>query len=659
MRSDSVGFFWEDRPPEKKAAVEKIKRIPPDPVWLHPDYCPDVPDISFPLLTDHELAICFRNRDSMILDIECYPNYFLVVLTSYTMGKSVYEEYSATSKINYAKLKWIITNFELVTFNGTVYDMPMLSLAMSGMSYERLKVASDQIIKEKKRPYEIYREYRVKKLELNHIDLIEVAPLHAGLKMYGGRLHVHRMQDLPFAPETHLNERQIGVTRWYCSNDTVNTAFLFHALEEDIALRRALTSEYSIDLRSKSDAQIAEAVISKEVAKINGDRIKAPIIPEGTVYRFKAPLNVEFETPLLRDALRIIEGEQYIVGADGSIALPKAVKALKLPIADNVYRMGIGGLHSSETKLTLRTTDTFRLVDRDVTSYYPRIILNLSLFPKHLGRAFLHVYHTIVRKRLAAKVNKLKAIAATLKIVINGAFGKLINKYSDMYAPELGITVTLCGQLYLLMLIERLVLAGIRVVSANTDGIVLYVHTSQTELYLSIVKQWEEQTQFETEETPYDAIYIRDVNNYIAFKPGGEIKEKGAYANPWKSQNNQEILKKNPVNSICIEAIEQYLLRGIPIENTIMNSRDIRQFITVRGVDGGAVKSGTYLGKAIRWYYAQGEEGEIVYARNGNKVPRSEGAKPVMQLPEHFPTDINYEWYVQESYSLLNDFTSA
>ena len=32
-----------------------------------------------------------------------------------------------------------------------------------------------------------------------------------------------------------------------------------------------------------------------------------------------------------------------------------------------------------------------------------------------------------------------------------------------------------------------------------------------------------------------------------------------------------------------------------------------------------------YLGKAIRWYYGKDVSGEIVYAKNGNKVPRSEG----------------------------------
>jgi hypothetical protein len=72
-------------------------------------------------------------------------------------------------------------------------------------------------------------------------------------------------------------------------------------------------------------------------------------------------------------------------------------------------------------------------------------------------------------------------------------------------------------------------------------------------------------------------------------------------------------------------------------------------------VKGGAVKDGEYLGKAIRWYYAQGMEGEIVYAKSGNKVPRSDGAKPLMVLPEAFPNDVDFGWYIREAEEMLNE----
>jgi hypothetical protein len=88
---------------------------------------------------------------------------------------------------------------------------------------------------------------------------------------------------------------------------------------------------------------------------------------------------------------------------------------------------------------------------------------------------------------------------------------------------------------------------------------------------------------------------------------------------------------------------------------TIMESRDIRKFVSVRNVTGGAVKNGEYLGKNIRWYYAKDEMGEIVYAKSGKKVPRSDGARPLMQLPEQFPDDVNFDWYIAEAEKMLRE----
>ena len=88
---------------------------------------------------------------------------------------------------------------------------------------------------------------------------------------------------------------------------------------------------------------------------------------------------------------------------------------------------------------------------------------------------------------------------------------------------------------------------------------------------------------------------------------------------------------------------------------TVRSCADIRKFVSVRTVTGGAVKDGVFLGKSIRWYYAAGEDGEIVYAKNGNKVPRSEGAKPIMDIPAAFPQDVDYDWYEREAERMLYD----
>ena len=79
------------------------------------------------------------------------------------------------------------------------------------------------------------------------------------------------------------------------------------------------------------------------------------------------------------------------------------------------------------------------------------------------------------------------------------------------------------------MLIEMFELAGVSIVSGNTDGIVVYTHESNRAVIDGIVKQWERFTHFEMEHTIYKAYYSRDVNNYIAIREDDTCKLKGAY----------------------------------------------------------------------------------------------------------------------------------
>ena len=735
MRNDAVGFFWDDTPPPKPPKAEKAKRQPPAPTWLSPDYLPGLEEArAFPVqvLTFDELQNAGARQEEFLVDVESYPNYFLVVFTSMVTGACFYlEEIDGVVQLDRVRLRWIMQKLTTVGFNSLSYDLPMLHLAAGGLGPEALWQCTKRIIVENVRGSDVLRERKVKAVEkVDHYDLIEVAPLQASLKTYAGRLHARKMQDLPFAPGTVLTMDQITITRWYCVNDTWNTAVLRECLKEHIELRYELSNEYKVDLRSKSDAQIAEAVIGAEIQRITGVRAKKPEIAIGTAYRYKVPPFLTYFSPKLQHALNVVRNALFIVDETGSIGMPPEIADLHLEINGSVYRMGIGGLHSSEESVAHLTGSDYVLIDKDVTSYYPFIILNLGLAPSHLGQPFLRVYKGILDRRIAAKKAKNKVVADSLKIVVNGSFGKLGSKYSILYSPDLLIQVTVTGQLSLLMLIDWLESAGIHVVSANTDGIVIKCPRDKHSLMDHIVASWEAATGFPTEETRYMGLFSRDVNNYIAVKqkfdeerkvwvevPDG-TKNKGAYANPWASKKNlAERLHKNPTATICVEAAEAFLLRGTPIVTTIRGSGDIRKFVSVRNVKGGAVKvwdripppahqsqeelarlagfyevnpgawiladeternaryiesaykvavdmlsapgKTDYVGKTVRWYYAKDVPGELVYATSGNKVPRSDGAKPLMVLPDVFPEDVDFEWYEREALRILVDVGAA
>lgn len=456
-------------------------------------------------------------RPQATLDVECYRNYFLILLRNIATGKyAAYEKFEGQD-LDIPAIRTLLRKYQIITFNGRSYDVPMVTLAITGASNEQLKDASDAIIIGNLRPWEFEEQFDVTiPGYLDHIDLIEVAPGQASLKIYGGRVHTKRMQDLPIEPDALIKEFERPLLRRYCLNDNLVTADLYQSLRQQIDLRERMSLEYGMDLRSKSDAQIAEAVIKKELEKITGKRIYKPDFRPGTRFKYQVPDFIRFQTQTLQGVLRMVENSTFVVTGKGKVDMPRGLDDAQIRIGGSVYRMGIGGLHSSESSVAHFSDDEYQLIDRDVTSYYPMIILGQGLYPKHLGPNFLKVYRSIVERRIAAKKAGDKVTADSLKITINGSFGKFGSQYSVLCSYDLLIQTTITGQLSLLMLIESLELAGIPVVSANTDGIVIKCPRSKLAKLNYLVGCWELNTGFDTEETRYKALYSKDVNNYIA-----------------------------------------------------------------------------------------------------------------------------------------------
>jgi DNA polymerase elongation subunit (family B) len=583
-----------------------------------------------------------------VLDTEVYRDYYLAMFRDVATGETRAFEMFDGHPFDGDGVRSVLRTCRIVTFNGNNFDLPLLILALKGADCAKVKAGADAIIKQQMRSWNFERQFGVKvPTTLDHVDLIEVAPGVASLKIYGGRMHCRKMQDLPIDPDASISSEQRAQLRTYCGNDLETTTALYTHLLPQIELREQMGKTYGLDLRSKSDAQIAEAVIASEVGKIRGCEVKKPTFESGTSFRYTPPGFIRFATKPLQDVLDLITRLDFVVPSTGAVTIPKELADTKIAIGDSVYRMGIGGLHSSEKTAKHVADANTVLVDRDVVSYYPEIILKTGLTPAHMGDAFTQTFRTILKKRVEAKRAGHKVVADSLKITVNGSFGKFGSKWSKLYAPHLLIQTTITGQLSLLMLIEALESEGIPVVSANTDGAVIKCPIQKVPMMSLIVWEWEERTGFETEATEYAAIYSRDVNNYIALKKGGGAKLKGAFAPAG--------LQKNPTNEICTDAVVKHLLNGTPIEQTITACTDPRKFVSVRQVKGGAVKDGAYLGKAVRWYYSIAAAGDIQYKLNGNKVPRSDGAEPLMELPDAVPADVDYDWYIAEANDILKD----
>lgn len=606
-------------------------------------------------------------KPRLFADIECYSDYFLVMLLAEDGRGAAFELYE-DHPLDVGRLTALLTNpqFELQSFNGNGYDIPMIKLALTGATCQQLKDASDRIINENLKPWEFARQYDQAELELDHVDLIEVAPGQNSLKIYGARLHCPVLQDLPIDPAATIKPEQRAILKRYCRNDLLVTKALSDALKPELELRRAMNETLRAeldavehgylmdapDVRSKSDAQIAEAVLKQRVFLKTGAIPRRPPGDTRRTFYYKAPGYIRFKLPQLQEALDLAQRSPMAVADTGHVEMPKAIDDLAITIGSTTYKIGLGGLHSQESSVSHYADERYYLRDIDVRSYYPNLMLNMEMYPVSMGPQFLTEYRNVLVERLAAKDAGEKTKDSILKIVLNGTFGKTSSKYSILYNPQMMIATTLSGQLSILMLIEAFETRGIPVVSANTDGVVIRCPRAGEALQRRIVKAWEQIANLETEETDYTSIHARDVNSYVAIKTDGKVKTKGAFALP---KSDRERLAKSPQNEICVRAAIEYLTNKTPVADTIRQCRDLTQFLTVKRVTGGAVKGDRYIGKSVRWYYSTEVKGLITYQNNGNAVPRTAGARDVNDLPSEFPSDVDFDWYVNEAEDLLAD----
>lgn len=578
-------------------------------------------------------------RQKMVFDIETYSNYFLIAFKNIETDKIFSIEASNGAYLtqkDIGGLKHLLSIRTIIGFNSRNFDIPLLLYAIKGATTEQLNFMANEIINGAK-PKDLMQQYNLDMLDyIDHIDLQQPAPsVKASLKLYGARLHSKKLQELPIKPDTTLSAAQMCEIYEYCLNDLQVTYDLYQAISKDIDLHDKMCHLANEDLRSKSGAQVAESVIINQLkAK------KSYNISDNLYIKYNPPAFISFQTTKLQTLFDNICNETFKV-VDGKIALPQWLADTKININNTNYQIGIGGLHSCEKSKYVQSSSRYKLIDADVTSYYPSIILQLQLYPKHIGSAFLQYYKTIFDDRVAAKKSGDTLLANSYKLILNSSYGKFGDKYSQLFSPDLLLQVTLTGQLALLMLIEMLELENIEVVSANTDGIVSYVGNDK--LYYDICKQWQGLTCFNLEFNEYEALYSRDVNSYIAIKKNG-FKSKGFFA------LNQ--LSKNPHADICITATINYLSHGANIEDTIKNCQDIRQFLIVRTVNGGGQWKGQYLGKVVRFYWAK-NGAPIAYKVNNNKVPKSEGSYPAMALPDVIPNNIDYHRYIKETEKIL------
>lgn len=635
---------------------------------------------------------------TLTFDIETYSNYTLFALRDIDSHELITFEIKSKSdslsNSDIKSLRQLLTSNKIITYNGLTFDEPITAFALMGATAKKLYNSAQSLIVDSLGVYNFYRNIGAKKFIDNHIDIMDVARGSASLKLYGARLGTKKLQDLPYEPETKLTKTEMKEVLDYCENDNILTEELYRYLDSDLALREAMGKQYDMDFMSFKGAKIAELILVKE-CDYEG---KAPSIPD--FIRYKAPKYIKFKTPELKKLFKQITTHTFYLGDSGNVLMPDFLKD-ELTYDGLGYKFGLGGLHGSVSSTTITADEDELIVDIDYKSLYPSINIENNFVPQHIGDKFLEVYGGMYYQRNNVLKPAMKKVEYgseeyktldrqqdTMKLVLNSSFGQTGQRFSKIYDPKAMLHTTLTGQLTLMMVIEKLSLKGFKTFYANTDGITLKIKKKDLDVVQKVTKKFDKKTGLEMEYNYFKSSHIRDVNNFINITSDDKVKSKGVFGEP--------SIEKNSQTPIVFEAIRKYLLDGTSIRKTIEGCEDVNMFCSSRSVTGGAMyatsipemtpegweeslarnkrttkkmldlkakleavwvkENGGYLGKVVRWYYST-DGSTIHYKKSGNKVPMTDDAKPLMDLPKKnkIPKDLDYNWYYEYAYRMLED----
>ena len=542
---------------------------------------------------------------TFLFDMEVYPNYTLLMLKE--LNKNHWFRFELfnghrTFVENYSFLHNLISISYLCGFNCTGYDQHILKQFLNTSDTETIYNISQSII--------VDRQYYKHNYDLKLIDLMKISPaIRCGLKVQGARIHSKNIQELPIPPGTIINDSDRSKLVQYCMNDIHITEDLYSELEEQVKLRFIIKDKYNEEsVLYKSDPQIAETIILKELGYDYSNRPRD--VPDEKLH-CEFPEWLSFSNTKFRnkDNTDLNEFLNELKSAINSTVMAPDFNFKKAIHLDGMdYQFGIGGLHSTEKQrayvarkeLCSDLIEDEVIVEADVTSLYPSIIINEGVYPSHIGHRFLDVYKKLYAERLEAKRSGDKSKSDMLKLVLNGTFGKFDNKYSSLYSTNCLLKTTLTGQLLLLMLIDMIGYSGGKVISANTDSVTV-VNPS-----LKAFDNWQAVTNLNLEFENYKAIYSHSVNNYIAIKKDGGVKVKGRYV--------KGSLRNNCKGDIITEAVKSFLNDGTPLIDTLKKALaniswghegvgliNIEPFILMGYSKEGIEWNGVHIGKCIRY----------------------------------------------------------
>lgn len=364
---------------------------------------------------------------------------------------------------------------------------------------------------------------------------------------------------VPFDIDRKLTEAEVAETVKYCRHDVEQTIEVFMQRKSEFDARMDLLKMFDLPLAylGKTNAQLTAIILGAE----------RPAHPRDDEFDI-VPLPCLDLGPY--DFIR----SWYLDPANQDY-----FAALYFDIAGCPHKCAWGGLHGAIAQYA----GEGYFINVDVESYYPAEMIAHKLLSRNVrdSSKFKGIRdHRIELKH--AKDPRQKA----LKLVINGTFGASKDKFNALYDPRQANMVCVNGQLMLIDLMHKLVRdVGAEIIQSNTDGVLIRMPDGfdggPDAFYDSVddvAYEWEHRTGMGLEFDEFTRVYQKDVNNYVLVAADGSMKTKGAY-----------VKKLGPLDydlAVVNKALVEYMVHGVPVEDTIMGDDDLIDYQRVVKVSG-------------------------------------------------------------------------
>lgn len=467
------------------------------------------------------------------------------------------------------------------------------------------------------------------------------------------------IQEMPIHHSEKINKDDIKTVLSYNWNDVHATYEFFKLIKFETDLRISLSNEYNLNLLNASEPRLAKEIFAKFLSEESG--IDKSELKKLKTRRSIINVNeiifpyIKFQTPELNILLEQIKKLKI----DANNTKDSFEKVFTYHEIETV--MGLGGIHACCESGLYKTNDKLVMEDIDVTSFYPNLAIQNDLKPAHLGNAFMKIYNNIFQERKL--IPKSDPRNYVYKIILNSTYGLSNEENSYLYDPLFTMSITINGQLSILMLVEMLTLAipEIKIYQENTDGVTIGYSPDKKQIVQDICREWEKITKLELENNFYKQMIIMDVNNYIAEDIKGKIKRKGLFEYELDYHKNHSF-------TIIPKAIEQYFINNIKPDDFINNYTNIFDFFgAVKGkndfnINLYFIKDREFIKEKqqkICRYYISNKGGRLIKDfKDGKKIAvhTNQLCNVIDELnsKEMKDYDINYNYYINEVKKIIN-----